>query len=99
MWDDLVSFIFSFHFRVQLVILSKWSCRFAEFCAGSGVVVNMAVSSAKVLRIVLSVCGSSAVYNVYNSGPRMLPCGTPESIGCKVDVLLLSETEKYLSLR
>jgi len=99
MWDDLDSFIFSFHFRVQFVILSKWSCRFAEFCAGSGVVVDMAVSSAKVLRIVLSVCGTSAVYSVYNSGPRMLPCGTPESIGSKVAFLLFSETEKYLSRR
>ena len=62
-------------------------------------VVNMAVSSAKVLRIVLSDCGRSTVYNVYNKGPRMLPWGTPESIGSKVDVLLLSETVKYLSLR
>ena len=51
------------------------------------------------LRIVLSDFGRSAVYNVYNRGPRMLPCGTPESIGSKVDVLLLSETVKYLSLR
>jgi len=99
MWDDLDSFIFSFHFRVQLVILNKWSCKFAEFCAGSGVVVNMALSSAKVLRIVFSVCGRSAVYSMYNSGPWMLPCGTPESIGSKVDFLLFSETEKYLSRR
>ena len=55
--DDLDSFIFSFHFRVQLVISSKCSCRFAEACIGSGLVVNMAVSSAEVLRIVLSDCG------------------------------------------
>lgn len=60
---------------------------------------KMAVSSAKVLRIVLSDWGRSAVYNVYRNGPSMLPWGTPESIGSKDDVLLLSETEKYLSLR
>ena len=41
----------------------------------------MAVSSAKVLMIVLLDCGISAVYIIYNSGPRMLPWGTPESIG------------------
>jgi hypothetical protein len=41
----------------------------------------------------------SAMYNVYRNGPSMLPCGTPESIGIKDGVLLLSETEKYLSLR
>ena len=49
-------------------------------------VVNMTVSSAKLLRIVLSDCGISAVYNVYNKGPRILPSGTPDSIGSKVDV-------------
>ena len=86
MCGDLDSFIFSFHFRVQLMISSKCSCRFSEVCVGSGLVVNMAVPSAKVLRIVLCDCGRSAVYNVYNKGPRMLPWGTPESIGSKVDV-------------
>ena len=99
MCDDSDSLIFIFHFRVQLVISSKCSCRFAEVCVGSGLVVNMAVSSAKVLRIVLSDCGRSAVYSVYSRGPRMLPWGTPESIGRTVDVLLLSESVKYLSLR
>ena len=46
----------------------------------------------------LSDWGRSAVYNVYRNGPSMLPWGAPESIGNKDDVLLLSETEKYLSL-
>jgi hypothetical protein len=59
----------------------------------------MAVSSAKVLRVVLSDWGRSVLYNMYRNGPSMLFWGTPESIGCKGDVLLLSETEKYLSLR
>ena len=40
----------------------------------------MAVSSANVLRIVLSDCGTSAVYIVYSSGPKLLPWGTPERI-------------------
>jgi hypothetical protein len=40
----------------------------------------IAVSSANVLRIILGVCGISAVYSVYKKGPKMLPCGTPECI-------------------
>jgi len=39
--------------------------------------VKMAVSSAKVLRIVVLDCGISAVYIVYNNEHRMLPWGTP----------------------
>jgi hypothetical protein len=35
--------------------------------------VKMVVSSTKVLRVVVSDCGISAVYIVYNSGPKMLP--------------------------
>jgi len=99
MWDNLDSFIFSFHFRVQLMISSRCSWRFAEVCLGSESVVKMAVSSAKVLRVVLFDWGRSAVYNDYRNGPSILPWGTPESIGIRDDVLLLSETEKYLSLR
>jgi hypothetical protein len=56
----------------------------------------MAVSSAKVLRIVVSDCGISAVYNMYNSGPRMLPWGTPETIGNEDEVSLLYVATKYL---
>jgi len=41
----------------------------------------MAVSSAKVLMIVLLDCGISAVYIVYKSGPKMLPWGTPRASG------------------
>jgi hypothetical protein len=41
--------------------------------------VKVAVSSAKVLRIVLSECGGSAVYIVYSNGPRTLPWGTPKT--------------------
>jgi hypothetical protein len=51
--------------------------------------VKMAVSSAKVLMIVVSDCGTSAVYIVYNNGPKMLPWGTPESIGNGGEVSLL----------
>jgi hypothetical protein len=56
----------------------------------------MALSSAKVLRIVVSDCGISAVYNVYNSGPRMLPWRTPESTGNEDEVSLLYVATKYL---
>jgi hypothetical protein len=56
----------------------------------------MAVSSAKVLWIIVSYCGISAVYIVYNSGPRMLPWGTPESIGIEDEVSLLYVATKYL---
>jgi len=49
----------------------------------------MAVSSAKVLRIVVLEWGISAVYIVYKSGPRMLLWGTPESIGTVGEVSLL----------
>ena len=52
----------------------------------------MAVSSAKVLRIVVLDCGISAVYIVYNNGPRMLP----ESIGSGGEVSLLYVVTKYL---
>jgi hypothetical protein len=36
------------------------------------------------------------VYNVYNNGPRMLPWGTPESIGSEGEVSLLCVVTKYL---
>lgn len=42
---------------------------------------NMAVSSANVEIIVLSVVGISAVNMRYKNGPNKLPCGTPDLIG------------------
>jgi len=56
----------------------------------------MAVSSAKVLRIVVSDCGTSALYTVYNNGTKMLPWGKPESIGNGGEVSLLYVVTKYL---
>jgi len=56
----------------------------------------MAVSSAKVLKIVVLDWGISAVYIIYKSGPRMLPWGTPESIGTGGEVSLLYVATKYL---
>jgi len=58
----------------------------------------MAVSSANVLSSVLLDVGRSAVYSVYNR-PRMLPLGTPESIGKRDEVSLLYVVTKYLSCR
>ena len=63
---------------------------------GSEWVLVMAVSSARVLRIVLSDCGISAVYIVNNSVPKMLPWGTPESIGNGSEVSLLYVVTKYV---
>jgi hypothetical protein len=41
------------------------------------------VSSVKVATVVCPSVGKSAVYNRYKTGPRMLPCGTPDSIGMR----------------
>jgi len=56
----------------------------------------MAVSSAKVLRIVVSDYGVSAVYIVYNNGPKILPWGTPENTGNGGEISLLYVVTKYL---
>jgi len=73
-WADLDSFIFSFHFRVQMMISSRCSWRFAEVCVGSGSVVKMVVSSAKVLRIFFFfLIEGGLLCNVYRNGPSMLP--------------------------
>jgi len=96
MCEDLVSFIFILHFRVQFSIVHRWSWRLTEAEVGSGWVVKIAMSSTKVLRIVVSDCGISAVYIVYNNGPKMLPWGTPESIGNGGEVSLLYAVTKWL---
>jgi hypothetical protein len=54
------------------------------------------LSSVKVLRVVVLDCGISAVYIVYNNGPRMLPWGIPESTGNGGEVLLLYVVTKCL---
>jgi hypothetical protein len=54
MCEDLVSLIFSRHFRVQISTWCRWSCRLTEANTRSVWVVKMVVSSAKVLRIVVS---------------------------------------------
>ena len=74
MCADLVSLIFSRHFRVQCSVLLRWAWTFIEAVVGSEWVAIIAVSSANVLRMVLEVCGISAVYSVYRKGPRILPC-------------------------
>jgi hypothetical protein len=68
----------------------------AKVQVGSGLVVKTAVSSAKVLRIVVSDCGISAVYIVYNNGPKILPWRTPDSIGNGGEVSLFYVVTKYL---
>jgi hypothetical protein len=81
MCEDLFLFIFSLPFRVQFSIVHRWSWRLAEAKVVSGWVVMTVVSSAKMLRIAVSDFGISVVYIVYNNGPKMLPWGTPKSIG------------------
>jgi hypothetical protein len=87
MCENLVSFIFSLHFRVQFSIVRRWSWRLVEAKVGSGWVLKMTVSFAKVLRIVVSDCGTSAVYIVYNNGPTMLPWWHPRALGMGVKFL------------
>jgi len=59
MCADLVSFIFSRHFRVQRSILCRWTWLFIDVVVGLEWVALIAVSSANVLRMVLEVCGRS----------------------------------------
>jgi len=59
----------------------------------------MTVSSAKVMRIVLSDCGISAVYIVYSNGPKMLPWVTHalEMVG-KFRCRMLSRSVCFISM-
>jgi hypothetical protein len=52
---DLVSLIFSRHFRVQCSILRRWAWIFIEAVVGFEWVVIIAVSSANVLRMVVEI--------------------------------------------
>ena len=61
---DLASFIFNLHFQVQFSMLRRWVCRFAVAEMGFVWHERMAVSSAKVLRVVDLGWGMSAVYCV-----------------------------------
>jgi hypothetical protein len=62
---------------------------FIEAVVGFEWVAIIAGSSANVLRVVVEVCGMSAVYSVYRKGPRILPCGTPECIVTRNELTLL----------
>ena len=67
---DLVSFIFGRHFRVQRSIFRRWA--WINAVVGFQWVAIIAVSSAKMLRTVLEVCGKSALFSVNRTGPRMI---------------------------
>jgi hypothetical protein len=60
----------------------------------------MGVSSAKVLRIVVSDCGIDAVYIVYSNGQRMLPWGHPRALemGVKFRCCRLSRSIYVVSM-
>jgi hypothetical protein len=49
-----------------------------EAICGSAWLERMAVSSANVPVIIFCAVGRSDVYKTYSTGPRTLPCGTPE---------------------
>ena len=66
MCADLVSFIFSRHFCGQRSILRIWAWMFVDAVVGFEWVAIITVSSANMLRVVLEVCGMSAVYSVSN---------------------------------
>ena len=63
----------------------RWSCRFLDAVVGSESFATIAVSSTKVLITVFCDVDRSD-----RKGPRMLPWGTPECIGCNVEVSVLN---------
>ena len=60
---------------------SRSVCSRCMAISGSEWAVRTAVSSAKVADTVSAAAGKSAVYRRYRSGPRTLPCGTPDETG------------------
>lgn len=60
---------------------------------------NMTVSSENVVVSASLLVGRSAVNKRYSKGPSILPCGTPDVIGCSVVISLSYLTRKYLSVR
>jgi hypothetical protein len=100
MCDDLVSLIFSLHFRVQFSIVRRWSWRLAEAKVGSGWVVKLAVSSAKMLRIVVSDCGTSAVYTYIITDRRYFFGGHPRTLkmGVKFLCCMLSRSIYFVNM-
>jgi len=59
------------------------ACRSCEASSLDELVANIAVSSAYVATVQVFVTGISAVYRVYKTGPKTLPCGTLAFIKCK----------------
>jgi hypothetical protein len=69
-FQPILDFVKIFWSRLEAIFGSLWEAK-------------TAVSSAKVAAVVRLSVGKSAVYNRYRTGPRTLPCGTPDSIGMR----------------
>jgi len=80
---DFWALILIFQRRNQLSIRPSSACRSCEASSLDEVVANIAVSSAYVAIVQVFVTGISAVYRVYKTGPKTLPCRTPAFIKCK----------------
>ena len=87
---DLFWLTFIRHFCSHFSMPVRWSCRILDAVVGSESFATIAVTSAKVLITVFCYVGRSDVCSVYRRGPRMLPWGTPECIGCNVEVSVLN---------
>jgi hypothetical protein len=81
MWTDLDLLAFILPFLNQFWIAASLVCSLCEAMAGSLYVAATAVLSVKVAVVDFGEVGRSAVYSMYNRGPRTLPCGTPTLTG------------------
>jgi hypothetical protein len=80
-WVDFSSFAFKRHFASHCCIPVRAVCSLFTAIPGSSWVASTAVTSANVAVIASGGVGRSAVYIRNSSGPRTLPCGTPEETG------------------
>ena len=90
MWLHLLVFTFICLFCSHFSISVMCSCSSGFFVSGFACLTNMAVSSANVSILLLTVVGMSAVYSVYSIGPTTIPCGTPALIS------LISEYASFI---
>ena len=90
MWLHLLMFTFICLFCSQFFIFVMCFCSSVAAVSGFLCLTRMAVSSANVSILLLTVVGMPAIYSVYSIGPRTLPCGTPTLIS------LISEYASFI---
>ena len=88
-WLHLLGFAFICFSCSHFYIFVICSCSNLTAVSGLVCLTGTAVLSANVSILLLVVVGMLAVYNMYNIGPKTLPCGTPA---------LMSLTSEYVSL-